>query len=183
MDADGVGGSGDAEQLTLAAVASRRRRPPPAEGTAAVDPVARVVVDVPLAHLDRPFEYAVPASMAATAVPGARVRVRFAGQDVEGFVLARAPVAEHGGRLAPLRRVVSDEPVLGPDQLDLARVVADHWAGVLPDVLRLAVPPRSAASERRPPAGVAAPPDVALPGPVDGLPGRPGLRGPAGRRG
>ena len=25
-----------------------------------VDPVARVLVDVPLAHLDRPFDYAVP---------------------------------------------------------------------------------------------------------------------------
>ena len=32
--------------------------PPP------TDPVARVLVDVPLAHLDRPFDYAVPATMA-----------------------------------------------------------------------------------------------------------------------
>ncbi len=174
MDADGVGQpSGDAEQLTLAADASRSRRPPPPEGLAAVDPVARVVVDVPLPHLDRPFEYAVPESMAATAVPGARVRVRFAGQDVEGFVLARTQVAEHEGRLAPLRRVVSDEQVLGPGELDLARAVADHWAGVLPDVLRLAVPPRSAAGERRPPAGAAPPPDPPAPGPWQDYPAGP----------
>src|SRR3954451_7827458 len=81
---------------------------------AAVDPVARVLVDLPLAHLDRPFDYAVPAAMAEQAVPGARVKVRFAGQDVDGFVLARGSETDHTGRLAPLRRVVSAEPVLLP---------------------------------------------------------------------
>ena len=33
-------------------------------------PVARVAVDISLAHLDRPFDYLVPASMDQTAVPG-----------------------------------------------------------------------------------------------------------------
>src|SRR3954447_12974249 len=65
---------------------------------AAVDPVAQVLVDLPLAHLDRPFAYAVPAAMADTAVPGARVKVRFAGQDVDGYVVARAATSEHPGK-------------------------------------------------------------------------------------
>ncbi|MCW2813057.1 MAG: hypothetical protein JWN84_512, partial [Nocardioides sp.] len=67
-------------------------------------PVARVLVDVPLAHLDRTFDYAVPASMADDAVPGARVKVRFAGQDVDGYLLERTDETDHTGRLAPLRR-------------------------------------------------------------------------------
>ncbi|MFP5336175.1 MAG: primosomal protein N' [Actinomycetes bacterium] len=137
------------EQLTLVRAGVRRRPAAGAEPLAEVDPVAEVAVDVPLAHLDRPFEYGVPASMADDARPGARVRVRFAGQDVDGFLLARKPVAEHEGRLAALRRVVSPEPVLTPQLLGLCRAVADHWAGVLPDVLRLAVPRRHAATERR----------------------------------
>ncbi|HZG90096.1 MAG TPA: hypothetical protein VEZ42_07765, partial [Pseudonocardia sp.] len=41
-------------------------------------PVARITVDVPLAHLDRPFDYRVPTHLADTAAPGVRVRVRFA---------------------------------------------------------------------------------------------------------
>ncbi len=110
-------------------------------------PVAEVAVDVPLAHLDRPFEYAVPPEMAAAAGVGTRVRVRFAGQDVEGFVLARKAVADHGGRLAPLRRVVSEEPVLDEEMLGTARAVADHYGGTLADVLRLAVPRRHATAE------------------------------------
>ncbi|GMA85095.1 hypothetical protein GCM10025868_03450 [Angustibacter aerolatus] len=116
-------------------------------GPAAVDPVAEVVVDVGLPHLDRPFEYLVPEPMSDAAVPGARVRVRFGGQDLDGFVVARRAEAEHVGRLAPLRRVVSPEPVLGPGLLALCRAVADRWAGSLPDVLRLAVPPRHAQAE------------------------------------
>ena len=149
---------------TSVRAAAKRRDPKPPPGPAEVDPVAEVLVDVPLAHLDRPFEYAVPEPMSAAAVPGARVRVRFAGQDLDGYVVARKAVAEHGGRLTPLRRVVSPEPVLGPELLQLCRAVAERWAGALPDVLRLAVPPRHADAEKqvgtsapavpvRPPAG------------------------------
>lgn len=112
--------------------------------------MARVVVDRPQPHLDREFDYAVPASMADTAVPGARVRVRFGGQDVDGFCIARVDGSEH--ELAPLRRVVSPEPVLAPQVLDLARAVARRWVGTLPDVLRLAVPPRHARAEAEVPA-------------------------------
>ena len=53
-----------------------------AEPVADLDPVARVLVDVPLAHLDRAFDYGVPASMAEDARPGVRVKVRFAGRDI-----------------------------------------------------------------------------------------------------
>lgn len=124
---------------------------------AAEKPVARVLVEVPLAHLDRPFDYAVPAHLAAAALPGCRVRVRFAGKDVGGFLLDRASQTEHTGTLTPLRRVVSDEPVLTAQVARLCRAVADRYAGVVSDVLRLAVPPRQARVEREdadPPADV-----------------------------
>ncbi|NED97511.1 primosomal protein N' [Phytoactinopolyspora alkaliphila] len=113
-------------------------------------PVARVLVDIGLAHLDRPFDYLVPASMADGAVPGARVRVRFAGADHDGFIVERTDSSEHTGRLSPLRRLVSPEPVLTPQVAQLARAVADRYAGTVADVLRLAVPPRHARTEKEP---------------------------------
>jgi primosomal protein N' (replication factor Y) len=116
-------------------------------------PVARVAVDISLAHLDRPFDYLVPAALADAAVPGCRVRVRFAGQLVDGYLLERTPTSEHQGRLARLERVISPEPVLTPEIFDLARAVADRYAGTLADVLRLAIPPRHATAERETPAG------------------------------
>jgi primosomal protein N' (replication factor Y) len=140
------------EQLSIVrAVASGRGRSrvlPKVAEAAEVDPVALVLVDIGLAHLDRPFEYLVPTSMADLAVPGARVKVRFAGQDVDGFVLARTATADHHGTLAPLRKVVSPEAVLTPEVLSLAREIANRYAGTLGDVVRLAVPPRHATAER-----------------------------------
>ena len=131
------------------AAATRKRKAAEAE-PAATDPVARVLVDVPLAHLDRPFDYLVPVGMAETAVPGARVKVRFAGQDVDGFLVERRAETDHTGRLAPLRRVVSAEPVLSPAVAQLTAALAERYAGTRADVLRLAIPPRHATTEKEP---------------------------------
>jgi primosomal protein N' (replication factor Y) (superfamily II helicase) len=133
------------------------RRPAPGTGRrpelrepAERDPVARIAVDLPLPHLDRPFDYLVPAALDESVVPGSRVRVRFAGQLVDGYVLERAPASEHGGRLSFVERSTSAEPVLSPEIARLARAAADRWAGSLYDVLRLAIAPRHARVEAEP---------------------------------
>ena len=158
-------------------------------------PVARVAVDVPLAHLDRPFDYLVPERLAEAAVPGCRVRVRFAGQLTGGYLLERVTASDHPGRLAALERVVSPEPVLTPEIAALAREVADRYAGTLADVLRLAIPPRHARVEAeagpQQPGGPGGPeratvqaPAQVLPAPARPPPARPALgpwaRYPAG---
>lgn len=142
-----------------------RRRAAPAKTAATVLPVARVAVDIPLPHLDRPFDYLVTDQQSDAAQPGRRVRVRFAGQLVDGYVLERAEASEHVGRLAFLDRVVSAERVLTPEAAALCRAVADRWAGTFADVVRLAVPPRHAAVEGQPATPAA---DAPLP-PTEGL--------------
>ncbi|WP_269801783.1 primosomal protein N' [Blastococcus atacamensis] len=111
--------------------------------------VARVVVDVPLAHLDRPFDYAVPDTFADTVRAGCRVRVRFHGRLVDGVVWELADTTDFAGTLQPLSHVPSGEPVLTPQVARLVRAVADRYAGTASDVLRLALPPRRAAAEKR----------------------------------
>src|ERR1700739_1883106 len=64
--------------------------------SAADKPVARIAVDLPLAHLDRPFDYLVPEKLADRARPGVRVRIRFAGQVTDGFLVARAASGRPG---------------------------------------------------------------------------------------
>lgn len=139
----------EGEQLSLLGPrVPRHRRAATVPGIADVDPVAVVQVDTGLAHLDRPFDYLVPADLADQAQPGVRVKVRFSGRDLDGFVLERRAETDHDGQLRPLRRVVSPEPVLTPAVLEACRAVARHYAGPLGDVLRLAVPPRHAAAEK-----------------------------------
>lgn len=102
------------------------------------------------AHLDRDFDYLVPPELDEIAQPGVRVRVRFAGRLVDGYLLERLPRSDHTGKMVKLERVVSPERVLTPEILRLATTVAARYAGTRADVLRLAIPPRHARTEAGP---------------------------------
>ncbi|GAA5229645.1 primosomal protein N' [Arthrobacter cryoconiti] len=110
-------------------------------------PVARVIIDSPLPHLDRVFDYSVPRELDDVAGPGVRVRVKFSGQDLNGFLIERVDVSE-SERLVPLARVYSAVPVLAPQILELAQSVALRYSGTVADVLRVAVPPRVASLDK-----------------------------------
>ncbi|ASN40995.1 primosomal protein PriA [Arthrobacter sp. 7749] len=114
---------------------------------AAVLPIARVIIDSPVPHLDRPFDYLVPVELDATAQPGVRVKVRFGGQELAGFIAERLEHSEPGIKLQPLRAVISPEVVLRAEVLAVARGVAERYAGGVWDVLRAAVPARMARVE------------------------------------
>ncbi|EFL14070.1 primosome assembly protein PriA [Streptomyces sp. C] len=148
-------------------------------GTAVAEklPVARVLVNKGVLHLDRLFDYAVPAELSEAAQPGVRVRVRFGagghrvhggrregGGLIDGFIVERRADSDYGGALAALAQVVSPEVVLGPRMLALARAVADRYAGSVADVLQLALPPRSARAEAKPSPEPLPPPAVPEPG-------------------
>ncbi len=154
------------EQLALLRETVRQRKPPRARPRtwrgaelAEESPVARVLVDKGLVHLDRYFDYAVPAAMDEEAQPGVRVRVRFGagekegrregGRLINGFIVERVAESDYPGALAPLAQVLSPERVLTPSLLRLCRAVADRYAGSLADVVQLAVPPRMARAEKR----------------------------------
>jgi primosomal protein N' (replication factor Y) len=99
-------------------------------------------------HLDRDFDYLVAAEQSDDAQPGVRVRVRFHGRLVDGFVLERRSDTDHVGKLGWLDRVVCAEPVLTPEVRRLVDAVAARYAGTRADVLRLAIPNRHARVER-----------------------------------
>lgn len=112
--------------------------------------IAKVVVDSPLPQLDHLFDYAVPSELAAEVRPGVRVRVplRVAGRIADGYVIELTDISAAPGRLSALEAVVSPVPVLTDDVWRLARAVADRAAGVVSDVLRIAVPKRQVRVER-----------------------------------
>ncbi|QTE31463.1 primosomal protein N' [Pengzhenrongella sicca] len=162
-----------------AARAPRAPRSAAAVPIAAELPVARVCIDLPPAHLDRAFEYLVPAALDDVARPGTRIKLRFGRQDVDGFLLERVAVAEHAGELAPVRKVVSGEAVLTPEVRRLARAVADRYAGTLADVLRLAIPPRHARVEAESAAATPALPGAPTAPALPDAPALPGAPTPA----
>lgn len=112
--------------------------------------VARVAVDLPLAHLDRLFDYQVPDKFQDVAAVGCKVRVRFSGQLRDGWIIGFGQ-PEPDVTARPIHTVVSSEPVMSQPTYQLLRSVADHYAGVFSDVARLAIPPRHAATEKAEP--------------------------------
>lgn len=128
-----------------------------------VEPIARVLPMLSVPHLDREFDYLVSAEQSDDAQPGVRVRVRFHGRLVDGFLLERRHDTDHQGKLGWLDRVVSPEPVLTAEIRRLVDAVAARYAGTRPDVLRLAVPARHARVEREARAAAGIP----MPAPVD----------------
>ncbi|MET9484001.1 primosomal protein N' [Streptomyces sp. NPDC006638] len=181
---EGSGEGGGPEQLAFIRETVRKAKVPRAKprtwrGAALAGelPVARVVVNKGVLHLDQFFDYAVPEELDRDAQPGVRVRVRFGagarqvrggrregGRLIDGFVVERRAESDYAGPLAALAGVVSPEPVLGPELLGLARAVADRYAGSLADVLQLAVPPRNARAESRPSPDPLPPPAAPEPG-------------------
>ena len=75
-------------------------------------PVARVAVDIPLSHLDRPFDYAVTAEQDAARCRALGCGYGLPGRLRDGFILDRVAIADHEGALTPLHKIVSSEPVL-----------------------------------------------------------------------
>ncbi|MCC9204651.1 primosomal protein N' [Arthrobacter sp. zg-Y769] len=136
--------SSEAVQLSLLHGFTPSAKPAGKAQPASALPIARVLLDSPLPHLDRLFDYLVPADFDADAVAGARVKVRFGGQELPGFITERAAEADTTARLMPLGKVVSPQPVLSPQILRLAEAVAARYAGTVHDVLRVAIPPRAA---------------------------------------
>ncbi|WP_240505547.1 primosomal protein N' family DNA-binding protein [Kocuria marina] len=142
------------EQLALAGLPeaappsqprSSPRKPLGSEGRAAHDPVAKVLLEAYVPHLDRVFDYRVTAALDEQAVVGSKVSVVFAGRKMSGWVVDRVAHTDvPEDRLLPIRRVLTPLPVARPEIVELAQAVAERCAGTVADVLRVAIAPRVA---------------------------------------
>ena len=110
--------------------------------------VARVVLDNPLPHLDRLFDYEIPEELDQVCVPGVKVKVKFSNRNMEAWVVEKVGLSSHHKKLSEINKVISNYPVLLPEILTLAQIVADRFMGNLTDVLRFAIPPRQAKIEK-----------------------------------
>ena len=120
------------------------------EASGVPNPVARVRVDSTLPQVDRTFDYRVPAELSEDAVPGARVRVLFNGHELTGYIEERAATTDWTRTsLLPLKSVLSRVPSVAPEIFVLAEALADRYASTVANVLRLAVPPRIAALDKK----------------------------------
>lgn len=118
-----------------------RQRAPKAQGKPAnSSPIARVLVDTGVFHLDQEFDFLVPEEFSEIAKPGVSVRVPFNGRKCDGFVVGRANSSAHVGRMQYIDKVNNEKALLTSPILTLSRVIAKKYAGNIMDVLRFAIP-------------------------------------------
>jgi primosomal protein N' (replication factor Y) len=103
----------------------------------------RVAVDSPVLALDRPFDYAVPDRLSGRVHVGSVVRVPLHGRRVRAYV-TELPAEPAVPNPRPLSAVVSDR-LFAPEQIALARWIADRYVTTPGTVLHDAAPGRYAA--------------------------------------
>lgn len=87
-----------------------------------------VVVNKKAAALNRIFYYSVPPELDAQVQPGQIVEVDFARQRLEAIVVEETDTVDWPPeKIKPLRRVISPQPLFGPDLLALSRFAAEYY--------------------------------------------------------
>lgn len=109
--------------------------------------IARVLVDSPLPHLDRLFDYALNPEWSHVCA-GTRVRVPFAGRLVSGIVWDVVDSSDVAG-VKPVKSAAI-VPSIDKAGLELAQAISHRYGGSRWDMIRLMVPPRVAAVEKAP---------------------------------
>ena len=112
----------------------RQSAPKPKPSQATSQPVAKVLVDSGLLHIDQEFDFLVPQEFANTAVPGTLVKVPFNRKRVLGVVMSRSEKSDFPGELRYIAEVVHHFPVIVPTVLELAAAVTRHYGGTRWDV-------------------------------------------------
>lgn len=103
--------------------------------------IAKVIVDVSTAAIDRPFDYTVPEKWHAFVQPGVRVHVPFGPRKVQGFVIAVENTTDvDSAKLKAISSVIDIEPVLTEELLELGRWLKDDTLCFYNDALQVMIP-------------------------------------------
>lgn len=80
---------------------------------------AKVIVDVPVIQVNRPFDYRVPEALQESIEVGMRVAVPFGGRSISGFVLALSDEVDFDGEVKDILHLMDLDPVLSPEMIGL----------------------------------------------------------------
>lgn len=115
-----------------------------------------VLVDIEAREVDRLFSYAVPACLAAAAVPGVRVLVPFGPRRVAGYLVDRVEGEEPPVSLREISAVLDPQPVFNEELWRLAFWLSERYLCPRASVMHCMLPPvlRSPGDAGREPPGL-----------------------------
>lgn len=103
---------------------------------------AGVIVDVRAGAVNRVFQYAIPERFRERIELGHRVLVPFGSRRLEGYVIEFSSELEvEEERLRSIIKPLDDRPLILPSLVELARWLADTYAGLFSEALQYMLPP------------------------------------------
>ena len=113
------------------------------------EPIARVLVDHQIPHLDQIYEYTVPQEFSAEAQIGALVEIEFGHSLTQGIILSRSANSESAGKLKQIKKILSQKPYILVQQLSLIPAASAFYGASEWDFIRSTVPPFSKQGEKQ----------------------------------
>ena len=96
-------------------------------------PVASVLVDTPVSHLEGIYDYLVPEHLHETAIFGTKVLIHFGKTTAEGLIIGRKSTSEQPGKLKSIISVLSPSGLVTQELLAHIEQVRNRFGGGITD--------------------------------------------------
>ena len=110
--------------------------------SAVSNPLASVLVDTPVSHLEGIYDYLVPEELSNLATIGTKVLVEFGNSQTEGLIVARGDRNEASRVVKPILAISSPSGIVQPSILQHIELVRNRFGGSFWSLLKQAIPPR-----------------------------------------
>jgi primosomal protein N' (replication factor Y) len=111
-------------------------------------PVAAVLVDTPVSHLEGIYDYLVPLHLENSAVYGTKVVVPFGNTQVDGLVVGRKNESDQIKKLKMITDISSPSGLISKQVMEHLELVRNRFGGSFWNLLRSALPARIAKEEK-----------------------------------
>lgn len=102
--------------------------------------IAQVIVDIPAAQVNRPFDYLVPIEWENILTIGTRVKVPFGPRQLLGFVVGFKGETDYEGPLKEIAQLLDYYPFLNPELISLSEYLTDHLQAFQISILQTMLP-------------------------------------------
>lgn len=105
-------------------------------------PIAAVLVDTPVSHLEGVYDYLVPESLHASATIGTKAIVEFGNTTTEGLIVARKKSSDKQKNMKTITRLNSPSGLVSLSVIKHIEAVRDRFGGGIWNIIKSAIPAR-----------------------------------------
>ena len=111
-------------------------------------PIASVLVDTPVSHLEGIYDYWIPSRIDDLVTIGTKVIVPFGSVNVDGLVINRGPNRSNDGKLKEIIDVTSPSSMVSLQMLEHIEMVRNRFGGSFWSLLKQSIPKRVVKEEK-----------------------------------